>query len=78
MDSKERLNQIRVPELRNIAKSLDILHVNKYKKEDLIKEIARVHSLNKKLNENKEIVKIFPFDDEIFIKQKKKNYKIKM
>ena len=72
MDSKDYLNKIRMPELCNIAKSLNIQYIKKYKKEDLIQEIIKVYTLNKKYKDNENIVKIFPFDDEIFTTQKKR------
>ena len=71
------MDELSLPELHNIARSLDITYIKRYRKADLIKEIARVYNIKKKLEKNKKFTEIFPFDDEIFIKQKKKRKKEK-
>lgn len=76
IDVRERhLNTLRLPELQNIAKAIGVKYIKRYRKADLIREIIEVEIKIKKEKENKKIAEIFPFDDDIIAKPKKKRIK---
>jgi ribosomal protein L44E len=55
-----------------MAKSLGIRYIKRYNKAELINEIINAEEQLKIKRENKKSLEIFPFDDAIFSKPKKK------
>jgi transcription termination factor Rho len=69
---KHDLNSRRLLELRNMAKSLGIRYIKRYRKAELINEIINAEEQFKIKRENKKSLEIFPFNDAICSKPKKK------
>jgi formylmethanofuran dehydrogenase subunit E len=80
---RRNLSNLRLSELFNIAKSLNIKYIiRKYNKADLIKAIIKAEEqLHKDIKNGKKSImllrnsEIFSFDDDLFAKPKKKRVK---
>jgi Pyruvate/2-oxoacid:ferredoxin oxidoreductase delta subunit len=66
---RRNLSNLRLSELFNIAKSLDIKYIRKYNKADLIKAIIKASDRVLVSEANSEI---FSFDDDLFAEPRKK------